>query len=126
MTCNMIYSTAIHTHATFDRVPMLFSNIFYTHKRDRIENSSHPLWTLDYPFTLTWRLNLGHDPEVKSNNIRLPQPICDKIWPNCAFYDTSMKFSTHLDFIITKIFGYRAISDFALEGIGGHFGQWPP
>ena len=51
----------------------------------------------------------------------IAQPICDKIWPNCAFYDTSMKFGTHLDFIITKIFGYRAISDFALEGIGGHF-----
>ena len=30
------------------------------------------------------------------------QPICNKIWPNCAFYDTSMKCGTHLDFIITK------------------------
>ena len=32
----------------------------------------------------------------------IAQPICDKIWQNCAFYDTSMKFGSHLDFIITK------------------------
>ena len=32
-----------------------------------------------------------------------------------------MTFSTHLDFIITKIFGYRDISDFALEGFGAIF-----
>jgi hypothetical protein len=37
-----------------------------------------------------------------------------------------MKVGTHLDFIITKIFGYRAIPDFALEGVGGHFSRWPP
>ena len=49
------------------------------------------------------------------------EPLSDKIWPNCAFYDTSMKFCTHLEYIITKIFGYRAISDFALEGVGSHF-----
>ena len=51
----------------------------------------------------------------------IAQPICDKIWPNWAFYDSSIKFGTHLDLIITKIFGYRAISDFALEGVGNHF-----
>ena len=56
----------------------------------------------------------------------LAQPICDKIWPNCAFYDTSMTFGTHLDFIITKIFGYRAILDFAPEDVGGHFPRWLP
>ena len=48
------------------------------------------------------------------------------MWMNCAFYDTSMKFRTHIDFIISKIFGYKAISDFALEGVGGHFPRWPP
>ena len=25
-----------------------------------------------------------------------------------------------------KIFGYRAILDFAFEGVGGHFSRWPP
>ena len=49
------------------------------------------------------------------------EPLSDKIWPNCAFYDTSMKFGTHFEYIITQIFGYRAISDFALEGVGSHF-----
>ena len=60
---------------------------------------------------------------VLGNNI-LYQPsryTCDKIWPKCACYDTSMIFGTHLDFINTKIFGYRAISDFALERVDGHF-----
>ena len=54
----------------------------------------------------------------------IAQPICDKY--GSAFYDTSMKFGTHLDFIITKIFVYWAISDFTLEGVGGHFKRWPP
>ena len=54
-------------------------------------------------------------------NDYLVQPICDKIWLNCAFYDTSMKFGTHIEYIITKIFGYRAISDFAMEVVGSHF-----
>ena len=49
------------------------------------------------------------------------QPICDKIWSNCAFYDTSMKFGTRIEYTITQIFGYRAISAFALEGVGSHF-----
>ena len=43
----------------------------------------------------------------------------------CVFYDTSMKFGINVEHIMTKIFGYRAISDFALEGIGGHFPRWP-
>ena len=43
------------------------------------------------------------------------QPICDKIWSNCTFYDTSMKFGTRIEYTITQIFGYRAISDFALD-----------
>ena len=51
----------------------------------------------------------------------LVEPLSDKIWPNCAFYDTSMKFGSHLEYIITKIFGYRAISDFALDGVGSYF-----
>ena len=51
----------------------------------------------------------------------IAQPISDKIWPNCAFYDTSMTFGTHLDFIITDIFRYRVISDFIPEDVGGHF-----
>ena len=54
----------------------------------------------------------------------LAQPICDKIWQNCAFYDTSMTFGTHLDFIIVEIVGYRAISDFVPQGDGGHFPRW--
>ena len=30
-------------------------------------------------------------------------PVSEKIWPNCSlFYDTSITFGTHLDFIITK------------------------
>ena len=40
---------------------------------------------------------------------------------NCAFYDTSVKFGTNVEHINTKIFGYRAISNFARKGIGGHF-----
>ena len=36
---------------------------------------------------------------------------------NCAFYDTNMKFGTNVEHIITKIFRYRAISDFALVAI---------
>ena len=49
--------------------------------------------------------------------------MCDKIWPNCAIDDTSMSFGTHLDFIITKIIAYRAISNFAHEGVGGHLSK---
>ena len=45
---------------------------------------------------------------------------------NCAFYDTSMKLGTNVEHIMTKIFGYRAISVFAVEGVGGHFPRWPP
>ena len=41
------------------------------------------------------------------------EPLSDKIWLNCAFYDKSMTFGTHVEYIMTKIFGYRAISDFA-------------
>ena len=32
------------------------------------------------------------------------QPMCDKIWPNCAIYDTNMIFGTHLDLIIRQIY----------------------
>jgi hypothetical protein len=32
-----------------------------------------------------------------------------------------MKLGTHIKYIITKIFGYRAIPDFSLEGVGSHF-----
>jgi hypothetical protein len=32
-----------------------------------------------------------------------------------------MKFGTRIEYTITQIFGYRAISDFALEGVGSHF-----
>ncbi|KAK2184240.1 hypothetical protein NP493_275g03000 [Ridgeia piscesae] len=49
--------------------------------------------------------------------LSIAYPICDKIWPNCAFYDTSMTFGTHLDFIITKIFGYIAISVSPLKAL---------
>ena len=50
--------------------------------------------------------------------VQLAQPISDKIWPNYAIYDTSIKVGTHLEYISTTIFGYRAFSDFALEGVG--------
>ena len=42
---------------------------------------------------------------------------------NCAFYDTSMTFCTNVEHIMTKIFGYRAISDFALEGVWRPFSK---
>ena len=32
-----------------------------------------------------------------------------------------MKFGTRIEYTITQIYGYRAISDFALEGVGSHF-----
>ena len=59
--------------------------------------------------------------EHATAKLPIVQPICDKIWSNCAFYDTSMKFGTRIEYTITQIFGYRAISDFALEGVGSHF-----
>ena len=33
----------------------------------------------------------------------LAQPICDKIWPNCAFYDTSMNIDTQYPLYIDVI-----------------------
>ena len=39
----------------------------------------------------------------------------------CAIYDKSMTFDTNGKHINVKIFGYRAISGFALEGVGGLF-----
>ena len=35
--------------------------------------------------------------------MKIVQPICDKIWLNCAFYDTSITFGTRIEYIITKI-----------------------
>ena len=39
------------------------------------------------------------------------------MWMNCAFYDISITFGTHLNFIIIQIFWYMTISDFALESV---------
>ena len=45
---------------------------------------------------------------------------------NCALDDTSMKFGTQLEEALRKIFGYRAIADFAYGNNGSHFPKWPP
>ena len=66
-------------------------------------------------------MNIGDTSPLLCRTLHLVEPLSDKIWPNCAFYDTSMKFCTHLQYIITNIFGYRATSDFALECVGSHF-----
>ena len=54
------------------------------------------------------------------------QQISDKIWLNCAFNDTSMKFGTLLEYTFLVIFGYRAIADLTCDKIGSHFPIWPP
>jgi hypothetical protein len=40
---------------------------------------------------------------------------------NRAFDDKSMKFGTHLEETLRKIFGYRAIAHFARNKNGSHF-----
>ena len=45
--------------------------------------------------------------------VLIVQRICELIVGNCAFDDTSMKFGTQLEVALRKIFGYRAIADFA-------------
>ena len=44
---------------------------------------------------------------------------------NGACYAISMKVGIYVEHNIKKIFVYRAISDFALEGVVGHFLRWP-
>ena len=44
--------------------------------------------------------------------IHSPRNPADR-WKNCAFYETSMKFSTQVDFAFMVIFSYRGISDFS-------------
>lgn len=47
-------------------------------------------------------------------NVGLSTPlvlqISEKIWPNCAFNDKSVKFGTKLEHILRNIFRYRAIA----------------
>ena len=38
-----------------------------------------------------------------------------KIWPNCAFYDKSVKFGTKLEHILTNSFSYRTITDLSRD-----------
>ncbi len=45
--------------------------------------------------------------------------------PNCTLYGTNVTFCTNVEHINTTICGYRAISNFALDGISGHFSTWP-
>ena len=42
-----------------------------------------------------------------------------KYRPNCALYETSMKFGTQVDYTLLMIFSYRAISDLSGEKNGG-------
>ena len=48
------------------------------------------------------------------------QEVNSRIWPNCALYETSMKFGTQVDYTLLMIFSYRAISDLSGEKNGGH------
>ena len=43
-----------------------------------------------------------------------PADTC-KMWPNCAFRDKSVKFSTKLEHILTNVFSYRAIPDLSRD-----------
>ena len=51
--------------------------------------------------------------------------ICEHIWLNCSFYDTSMNFGTPLENVTANIFGYRAIADLTCDNIDIHFPIWP-
>ena len=51
----------------------------------------------------------------------LVQQICDNIWLNCAFNDTSLTFGTLLEYTFLGTFGYRAIADLICDKIGSHF-----
>ena len=48
------------------------------------------------------------------------------IWPDCAFYDKSMKIGKQLQYTQRKIFRYRDIADLSQGRNGGHFTQWLP
>ena len=37
------------------------------------------------------------------------------MWPNCAFRDKSVKFSTKLEHILTNVFSYRTIPDLSRD-----------
>ena len=50
-----------------------------------------------------WSIGSLSAGEKLESSADLARPLCDKIWPNCPFYDTSMTFGTYLDFIITKL-----------------------
>ena len=40
-----------------------------------------------------------------------------KIWTNCAFNDTSVKFGTEIGGVIRKILGYRDIADLTFSDL---------
>ena len=63
---------------------------------------------------------------AKCHRSVIVQQISDRIWLNCAFNDTSMKFGTLLEYTFLVIFGYRAIADLTCDKIGSHFPIWPP
>ncbi len=51
--------------------------------------------------------------------IIIVQQISEDLWANRAFDDTSVKFGTHGEDTLRKIFGYRAIAHFARNKNGG-------
>ena len=72
-------------------------------------------------------LCMDYESEIKIYYIiLLVQQICDNIWLNCAFNDTSMKCGTQLEYTFLVIFGYGAIADLTCDTIGSHFPIWPP
>ena len=58
-------------------------------------------------------LKLKYPPRLIESTIS-PADKC-KIWPNCAFYDKSVKLGTKLEHILRNIFSYRAIADLSRD-----------
>ena len=53
--------------------------------------------------------------------------LCEHIWLNCAFNDTSITFGTLLEYTsFLVIFGYRSIAELTCDKIDSHFTTWPP
>ena len=50
----------------------------------------------------------------RAESLCSPADKC-KIWPNCAFYDKSVKLGTKLEHILRNIFSYRAIADLSRD-----------
>ncbi len=65
---------------------------------------------------------------ISLNTLNAPivQQISEDLWANRAFDDTSVKFGTHGEDTLRKIFGYRAIAHFARNKNGGFLKWLPP